>query len=220
MDFSHFYSLEEKGLLNAVCVDFVEDFDEWEVTRGERILPEYALCYPCMGRKYYDIIIPSRVCPFVVSGKIIDALTENNITGWKATSVRIAGKEDLRYYVLMITGRCGPVDYAKSERIIQKSPGGIDCPYIRGLYFEPESWDGTDIFVADNVSWIFCTGKVKKVIERIKATNISFESCTDITIDAFACPKDILSCLMEKEDRWSELVRTIKNEAKKTNGFS
>jgi len=215
MDISHFYCLDEKGLLNAVCVHFAQDFDEWNVLRGKSHLPEGALCYPYMGKRYYDVIIPSSPFPYLVSDKIIDAFVQNSITGWKATSVKIVGKEDLKYYVLMVTGRCGIVDRNRSEKIIQKSPGGIECPYIRGLYFEPESWDGTDIFVADNVSWIFCTEKVKTVIEEIKATNISFERNTDITIDAFACPKDVLSCLTEKEDKWSDLVRTIEIEVNK-----
>lgn len=215
MDYSQFYLINDKDLRDAVIVDFVEDFDDWEVTTGERILPEHTLCYPCMGRTYYDVIVPSRVCPFVVSGKIIDALTENNITGWKATSVRIAGKEDLRYYVLMITGRCGPVDYTKSERIIQKSPGGIDCPYLRGLYFDLDSWDGSDFFMAEDVGFIFTTEKVKKLLVRIKSRNVSFERITDFTGIPFALPEEHLSCVLQGEgDKWSDLVRTIEARAK------
>lgn len=211
MDFTQFYCLDEKGLLNAVCVDFTDDFNSGDVLRGNSLLPDGTLCYPYMGKKFYDIIIPSRPFPFLVSDKIVDAISRNNITGWKATPVRIAGKEDLKYYILMVTGRCGFVDYNKCKKIIKKTPGGEDWPFLQGLFFEPESWDGTDIFVAENVAFIFCTEKVKKVIKQIKATNVSFENTIGITIDAFACPNDVLSCLIEKEvDNWSDLVRTIK----------
>lgn len=224
MDSTQFYCLDEEGLLNAVCVDFAEDFNSWDVLRGNSLLPEGALCYPYMGKKFYDIIIPSRPFPFLISDKVVDAFTRNSITGWKATPVRIAGKEDLKYYVLMVTGRCGFVDRNKSVRIIKKSPGGKDWPFLQGLFFEPESWDGTDMFVAENVSFIFCTEKVKKVIKQIKATNISFENSMGITIDAFTCPSDVLSCLTEKEaDKWSDLVRTIKaqvDEELKLQGFA
>lgn len=224
MDYTDFYWLTDKDIRNAVCVSFAQDIDDWNVLRGINPLPEGALCYPYMGKRYYDIIIPSRPFPFLISDKIIDAFARNNITGWKATSVKIVGKEELKYYVLMVTGRCGYIDCNKSEKIIQKSPGGEDWPFLRGLYFEPESWDGTDIFVADNMSFIICKEKVKKILESIKATNVSYEKITDLTLEATSTQEEVMNDMIQgKDDKWSELIRTINkkvDEELRLHGFA
>jgi len=60
-------------------------------------------------------------------------------------------------------------------------PGGI-FPAWHGLYFDPESWDGSDFFMsADGYGAIFAVEEVTRVFRKAKIKNISFKRLTDIT---------------------------------------
>ena len=53
-------------------------------------------------------------------------------------------------------------------------PAGI-FPIGKGLLFEPESWDGSDLFTpAENVGYVFMVEAVKKAFERAKIRNVAF----------------------------------------------
>jgi hypothetical protein len=58
-------------------------------------------------------------------------------------------------------------------------PLGNLIPEKMGFYFEPSSWDGSDIFNPADTWRIVVTEPVKEAIESIKATNIQFIRLTE-----------------------------------------
>ena len=98
---------------------------------------------------------------------------DNNITGWKGIPAVIQGHEDLKYYLLTITGRCGPID--KSSTQIVDSTKLVYNQTVKanqGLFFPEDSWDGSDMFVSEYVNYTFVTEKVKTLLMKNKVTNV------------------------------------------------
>jgi hypothetical protein len=78
------------------------------------------------------------------------------------------------YGGLAVTGRCGNLDDSMSVQVPRIYPGGI-FPVLKGLLFDPASWDGSDFFMpAQRFSFVFVVEAVKKAFERAKIRNVKF----------------------------------------------
>jgi hypothetical protein len=101
------------------------------------------------------------------SESVIERLTRANVTGWRSYPVTLMGKKGEQlsgYHGLSIIGRCGYLDSTMSTEIMRKYPGGV-FPVLRGLYFDPDSWDGSDMFMSRNRHrWIFSVRRVKELL--------------------------------------------------------
>jgi len=118
----------------------------------------------------------------LISAAIVDRFLNNGITGWGTFPVDLLGKggEHIEgYFGLSVHGRCGPIDKSKSTRILKQMPGGV-FPYWKGLYFDPDSWDGSAIFVSETSSLLFVVDTVKRSLEKAKIKNLRF-----VALDAF-----------------------------------
>jgi len=193
MDFSCFYYLEGKATRGEAVlnVNFHKDFTA--VHRGETTIQENLPCTVFLGKRFYDFLIPGGPHPHIVSERIIRILLENDITGWKATPVRIVDHDELKYYVLMITGRCSGLDLRSGERITVMFPAGRDgkpspdakpTPARKGWKFDLNSWDGSDIFLSEG-QYIFVTKRVRDLLVKNKATNIVLENLNDVILHEF-----------------------------------
>ena len=93
-------------------------------------------------------------------------------------------KSNEKYFALIVYGRINPIDYLETEIVFKQFPGG-ELPHFKGLYFEPESWDGTDIFMAradidgKSTGFIYVTKYFVDTIKRNKITNIRFINFND-----------------------------------------
>jgi hypothetical protein len=85
--------------------------------------------------------------------------------------------------VLCVEGRSGPIDDALGERVTLPPPvpGGRAGPGLRGLYFEPDTWDGSDVFAPEGTTPTLMTQDVGRAIERLKPTNALFQQLSEIT---------------------------------------
>jgi hypothetical protein len=54
-------------------------------------------------------------------------------------------------------------------------PGGRPPVKRKGLYFDPSSWDGSDLFLAGDARFKFVIGAVKRMLEQEKIKNAHFE---------------------------------------------
>ena len=84
----------------------------------------------------------------LISSYFKGLLEEHGITGWKSYPAQLfdkKGREIPGYHGFTITGRCGPRDLSQSERIFRN---GIAEDY-KGIVLNPESWDGSDIFIEE-----------------------------------------------------------------------
>src|SRR5439155_1741653 len=114
----------------------------------------------------------------------IAVLDGEGATGWRGLPVEILGKKDepiQGYALLVVTGRAGPVDDSRSARaVIPPPPGGKAVSGWIGLYFDEDSWDGSDIFCLDKTGYVVLTERIKTAFERAKLSNFQFTPLTEV----------------------------------------
>jgi hypothetical protein len=133
--------------------------------------------------------------PFCINQATVDILKQSSLSGWSIIPVTVKNKFGAiladNYFAMTVHGRTNPIDYLKRDIVIKQMAGG-KFPYFKGLYFDPESWDGSDIFMtkADvdgkKTAFIYVTKKFVDTFKKHKIANISFENFNDFEIDCFA----------------------------------
>jgi len=145
------------------------------------------------GRKWTDILNPCSVSMYFVSKRFIDLLDQNSITGWRAYPITITDKEGEEvsdYTGFSVEGKCGAIDYTKSEVSEKRRvPEGPLNRYYRGLYVGMDEWDGTDFFIPKDTLHMIVTNKVVEIIKNHKITNVVLKSLADYEIPEYALPK-------------------------------
>jgi len=172
--FSHLYALADPGDSGA----FVASID----TPGDRVLPmlrgDSHHIVSMEGRwamgsaRPSDVVWTTLAVPVLLSQHAVDLLRREHIAGWDAIPCTLYDKarEARPYSYLTVRGRCGPIDNTRSFKVEKIYPGGV-FPAWKGLYFDPSTWDGSDIFMPQgDVGWIFITERVKRAL---KTANIS-----------------------------------------------
>ncbi len=113
----------------------------------------------------------------LVSELVVGLLVQNRFTGWSSYKAGLLGRDREEidgYHGLAVSGRCGEVDDDRCDAYLEEFPGGPDV-VSRGMYFEPATWDGTDIFMpeGEHYWWIFVTEGVKLALQEAKVRNVS-----------------------------------------------
>lgn len=172
-----FWDMSPKGERNELVLRLA-DFDEAdamiEVSRGEREPPGGVVRLERhMGARQHDILYASFATP--VSARFAETLAGCGATGWSTLPIRVEGRPDLekKYRLLVVHGRCGPVEFGRGgTRKIPIGDGrdGRFTEKLVGLWFDPATWDGSDVFTT-------CRGfrpKVtRKVVDAIKQAKLA-----------------------------------------------
>ncbi|MCC6215312.1 MAG: hypothetical protein IT376_10610 [Polyangiaceae bacterium] len=137
-----------------------------------------------MGAKVpVDMIRATIVAPVIVSDLVVDVLKTREFTGWETYPIELFGHDGIPihgYQGLAVRGRCGPIDDSRSMKFDKIMPGGV-FPWWRGLYFDPATWDGSDLFMpAGNVGWILVVEAVKRAFEKAKVKNGLFTRLDEV----------------------------------------
>ncbi len=136
------------------------------------------------GSRLEDILDTGTAILFLISDKMKTILEDNKITGWKIFPIRVYDKGENEvegYHGLSITGRCGPVNYNKSEVIIKSLiEGGEKSRYYKGFYAGLDDWDGSDIFLSRGLFSIIVTQRVREIVKKEKLTNARFENLSEV----------------------------------------
>ena len=115
----------------------------------------------------------------VVSDKVIEVLSDNNITGWKTYPIEVYDKNENYiggYHGLSITGRCEAVKPSLAEPWIDSYGENT----LKGMPLDLDNtWDGSDIFLLPGTGFVFMSKRAKKIIEKDKITNITFDDIAD-----------------------------------------
>lgn len=141
------------------------------------------------GNRLDDIIRTGYPDLYMISERMKDILESNNLTGWKTFSVTVLDHEEKEikgYCGLSVIGKCGPIDYNKSEIIEKKLV--IDGPLIKwykGQYIGLDRWDGMDFFLPEGYYGIIVTEKAAKIIKKNKLTNIKLIRLSEIEVPEF-----------------------------------
>ena len=130
--------------------DLDMEFDNYfECIRGELTPPKDLTARWAMGRALPgDIVGTTLAVPMVISERVVKLLTDNGFTGWSAPPCLVIDKFQNvhNYHLLSVHGRCGPIDPSKSVEFQKTYPGRVSSAW-RGLFFDPQSWDGSDLFM-------------------------------------------------------------------------
>jgi hypothetical protein len=138
------------------------------------------------GRIACDLIGTTYARPVLVSERFLAVLRQHGFTGWATFPVRVVldekGSELDGYDGFAVTGRAGPIDDGLSEEILLPPPvpEGRPAPGLRGLCFQPGSWDGSDIFTSEDGASIFVVERVKAALEGAGVTNVEFRRLSEI----------------------------------------
>ena len=194
MSTTKFYSFHEgRGslVLNPCCYS-QKEWDSWDDLKigKDEDIPKGELHFmvnPNFGKKFWDVVTAGKGLLYAVSEKVVKLLQDNNITGCKFYPITINDHEDLKYFLLTITGKCGAFDISKSkvirtieypEEAIQNSdiiiPSGR-FSIMKGFYFPLESWDGCDFFSPEGSGKIIVNERIKSLFKKHNITNVVFQ---------------------------------------------
>ena len=194
VDFSSFYRISGAGERNALHVRTTKD-DNWKpllpsldslsaLVQGNVRVSSPLRFQWSAGESAYDQVTTELGRVHLLSDRIFECFAHHGFRGWSSFPILITGKDGLEisgYRGLVITGRCGPIDSSRSVHVTQPPgvPGGRDREVAMGLFFDPATWDGSQIFTP-NGGYLFVTKEVKEAIEGIGATNFRFKPLTEI----------------------------------------
>jgi hypothetical protein len=177
------HCLGEPGDSESFRVNMSVSVEEaFGITRGEiQLNRSISARWTMGGSAPADVIRTTMAIPYIVHDRVVDILGQ--FTGWSTYPVEVYGKLEARvggYRGLSINGRCGPIDKTKSQPIMKKFPARMSKAW-RGLFFDPSTWDGTDLFMPHgNNGWIFVVDEVRRAFERAKVENVTFTALDQI----------------------------------------
>ena len=123
-----------------------------------------------------------RSYPVLISTQFKEQLQVHQITGWKTFPARLldeAGNEVLGYEGFGITGCSGARDRSKCELI--RTRFTAEAPLVdkyKGIYLDPATWDGSDIFIEHKYWANIISPKAAKVFQNQQALEVTpLEEC-------------------------------------------
>jgi hypothetical protein len=157
---------------------------EFDLLRGDWVPPEPLEVRWEMGRKSpSDVVWTTLAVPVIVNARVLEVLRDGGFSGWSTYPVVVhdkAGEVVEGYVGLVVTGRCGAMDNARSPKVDRKFPGGVFEVY-KGLFFDEREWDGSDVFCpAGSSGWVFVVPRVAEALRAAKVRNVSLEPVADV----------------------------------------
>ncbi|WP_157261239.1 hypothetical protein [Paenibacillus wynnii] len=128
-----------------------------------------------------DIILGGGAV-YLLSSQLIQALMEHNFTGWDTFKVEATGKDRVPiegYEGLFITRTAGPFDYSFCQDKLMPNPRGIMIPAYIGMGFDPQTWDGSDIFSLQNTTHVIVSRQVQEVLRKFKTNSVNLIPLND-----------------------------------------
>jgi uncharacterized protein DUF1629 len=173
------YVLEEPGESRAFRAKIdISVEDAFAFKRGERQPKSPVKCRWAMGDpRPGDVIWTTLGVPLLVSNRVTGILQAGGFKGWTVFPIDLAGADGQRiagFHGLSIVGRCGAIENQRSIRVPKKYPGGV-FPVWKGLYFDPSTWDGSDIFMPQGkVGWVFVAKGLRDALDSANVGNIDW----------------------------------------------
>ena len=171
-----------KGALHVKPITSIPD--PFAIARGDIDVNKELQFVHSSGSTRFDLV--GTECPALrlLSHRFIELLRAEHAAGWTSCPVAITGKKGeaiAGYQVLMVTGRCGPIDNSRSAKVLKMPPpGGNPYEAWRGFYFDESTWDGSDLFCPGDTAHVIVTDRIRTAAEREKLTNVSFVRLTEV----------------------------------------
>lgn len=179
MNFYALYTADTKGALHVSMSAKV--YSGEDVFYGSFLNEPIQLEY-LQGKKPMDIIGCGWSYIYAISPKFESILDE--FKGLKLYKTNYVGKTgDLTdYKILSVTGRCGEIKNELSEKRLMPPivPWGKEYEAHFGLYFDIDTWDGSDFFVPAGSYRTFITEKVKEKLDKAQLSNLHIVPISEI----------------------------------------
>jgi hypothetical protein len=187
MNYNQIYDFRDRDARGAYNATEFTDIinDHVKVFKGDAVIHTAPKFEYHFGKNLYDLVAIGYASLYLLSDKVTNLLQEHQITGWKTYPAILydkQGKEIEDYSIFSVTGRCGPIDWSKSKKFVKDPyvPGGSAADMLRGIYFDWDTWDGSDIFTAEGTLYTFVTQKIRDLLVKNKVTNILLNRITEI----------------------------------------
>jgi hypothetical protein len=184
-DYRQFFELGEGSIRGALRVHALGLIpDPVALTRGEIEPEEPVRFHHDRGGRLKDYIGTTWGVLDIVSDRVVAALRDGGFTGWTTYAVEIFdehGGAVPGFHGLAATGRSGPIVKSLSPLMhFPVVPGGRPVPQRVGIRFDPETWDGNDVFMPEGTAWKIVTQPVRDALLASKVTNIRLQRITEI----------------------------------------
>ena len=153
--------------------------DPGDITKG-KIPPPAPLRFRVIrGRACYAQVVTSSLLLFIFSAEFFTVLEKAGLTGWRSYPVEISGMprgSADNYRGLVVTGRSGPIDWARSAQATQLAipPLVRPRPILVGMYFKDGTWDRSDVFFPANTCALVISNRAKNAFESSSLKGLEF----------------------------------------------
>ena len=185
MEYETFSALVDRDIRGALHLEPLEGTPLGDDVIAGRIENRVLRYRAAFGRRAYDLV-RSTDLTICISPRFIGVLRAARLTGWNTVSVSIENEDHFGlggYAAVTISGRC-QIDPSLSRWEIKPPPvpEGEARRTRMGVYFSPDSWDGSDLFIGQGSTLIIVTDRARKAIESSGITNVAFEALADIEV--------------------------------------
>jgi hypothetical protein len=137
-----------------------------------------------MGGRLADLIGTTHAVLFLISDRVVEVLRRIDATGWATYPVTVQGKDGALvagYQGLAVDGRAGPEVPSASADVTYHAGAGVrPFPARLGIFFDPATWDGRDVFLIRGAARVIVTERVRAALEAAKITNAEFKPLTEV----------------------------------------
>jgi hypothetical protein len=180
IDFSQIYIISEAWTRGALRAELdINDQNDFDLLWAKAPIKDPLSWRPASGRTACDLIGTTWAILYLISPRFIRVLQDSRSRGWTSfpiRSSRLLGNRLKGYAGLSVMGRCGLVREDQCQKV-KRAPivtGGAPFEAHVGLFFDPASWDGSDVFCPLQYGGILVTDRVKQAIEAANLTNVRF----------------------------------------------
>lgn len=192
LDFSRFYELDDPLTNRPLRItvrgysDWVNSDFAWKLFRGQDSPQQPIKLGGYMGGQITDFLWSDLVHMVCISERVVEILGEKEVTGWSIYPVEVYGRkgEPLPgYHGFAVTGSECRRDRNRSQIFTRQAvPGGEPFDVYKGLYFQEEDWDRSDIFWVKSYGGIVVTEKVYQLLKRAKFTNVKLTPLPEVEL--------------------------------------
>jgi hypothetical protein len=160
-------------------------WDSYDLLAGRFVPPRPLRFRRAEGKRAYDFVLTTFGMLPLISQRVVDALSERGVSGWRVFPVEVEdgkGQPVEGLHGLSITGISGaPVEgWSEVVTVPAPTPQGRPAQKLKGLFFDPEGWDGSDLFVPEGSAYVIGSDRVADALRDIDATNVELTPVTEV----------------------------------------
>lgn len=139
-----------------------------------------------LGSAVADLMMGGDPALLIISDTVVATLLDIGATGWTTYPVECRtrrGELVPSRFGWSVTGRCGAPQWQLSKRFQrQLVQGAPPAPYLKGLQFAEDSWDGSDVFSPVGTTFVVVTERVYRAMRAAKVRNFGYRRLSDFVM--------------------------------------